>query len=199
MTRIIAGVAGGRRLETPKGDRTRPTSDRVREALFSAIEARTGSLHGLRFLDLYAGSGAIGLEAWSRGAAAVTFVEADRRTADLVVRNARGVGCAVAGVRAASVTSVLAAGTASPYDLVFSDPPYPLPDADVAHDLALLVEHGWLADDALVVVERGSRSPEPHWPVGINPPAGKRRMKKYGETTLWYATAGRIAPPEPLR
>jgi 16S rRNA (guanine966-N2)-methyltransferase len=187
VTRIIAGSAGGRRLETLKGNRTRPTSDRVREALFSAIEARTGSLHGLRFLDLYAGSGAIGLEAWSRGAEAVTFVEADRRTADLVARNAREIGCAVARVHATSVTWALSAGADAPYDLVFSDPPYPLDDATVADDLALLAAQGWLADEALVVVERGSRSPEPHWPEGIVPLPGKRRMKKYGETTLWYA------------
>ena len=187
MTRIIAGVAGGRRLETPKGDRTRPTSDRVREALFSAIEARSGSLHGLRFLDLYAGSGAIGLEAWSRGAEAVTFVESDRRTADLVARNARAIGCAVARVHAASVTATLAAGSDAPYDLVFSDPPYPLDDAAVADDLALLAAQGWLADDALVVVERGSRSPQPAWPSDLAALPGKRARKKYGETTLWFA------------
>lgn len=190
MTRIIGGSAGGRRLETPKGDRTRPTSDRVREALFSAIESWAGSLRGLRVLDLYAGSGAIGLEAWSRGAEAVTLVESDRRTADLVRRNARTVGCAVADIRAATVWSALAIAPASPYDLVFSDPPYPLAEEDLAHDLALLDEHGWLAPDALVVVERGSRSPEPLWPAGIAPLPGKRRMKKYGETTLWYAAAG---------
>ncbi|MEZ0578816.1 16S rRNA (guanine(966)-N(2))-methyltransferase RsmD [Nocardioides sp. MH1] len=187
MTRIIAGAAGGRRLETPRGDRTRPTSDRVREALFSAIEARTGSLRGLRFLDLYAGSGANGLEAWSRGAEAVTFVEADRRTADLVARNARAIGCGVASVHAAPVTAVLAAGADAPYDLVFSDPPYPLDDATVADDLALLAAQGWLADDALVVVERGTRSPGPAWPPGVVPLPGKRAAKKYGETTLWFA------------
>jgi 16S rRNA (guanine966-N2)-methyltransferase len=195
MTRIIAGTAGGRRLETPKGDRTRPTSDRVREALFSAIEARAGSLRGLRFLDLYAGSGAIGLEAWSRGAEAVTFVEADRRTADLISRNALAVGCAIADVRATAVAAALATGPVAPYDLVFSDPPYPLDEADLAHDLAVLVAHDWLADDALVVVERGSRSPEPLWPSGLAPLPGKRRIKKYGETTLWYATAGDAERP----
>ena len=75
-------------------------------------------------------------------------------------------------------------------DLVFLDPPYPLSEADLAHDLALLVDQGWLADEALVVVERGSRSPEPTWPAGITPLPGKRRMKKYGETRLWYADAG---------
>ncbi|TWG98359.1 16S rRNA (guanine966-N2)-methyltransferase [Nocardioides sp. J9] len=189
MTRIIAGVAGGRRLQTPKGEQTRPTSDRVREALFSAVEAWAGSLHDLRFLDLYAGSGAIGLEAWSRGVAAVTLVEADRRTADLVRANARSVGCDVAEVVARSVASVLAEPARSPYDIVFADPPYPLADDAVAADLAALVAHGWLADGALVVVERSRRSPEPAWPDGLEPLPGKRRLKKYGETHLWLAEA----------
>ncbi|HVK29396.1 MAG TPA: 16S rRNA (guanine(966)-N(2))-methyltransferase RsmD [Nocardioides sp.] len=189
MTRIIAGLAGGRRLQTPKGDQTRPTSDRVREALFSAIEARVGSLHDLRFLDLYAGSGAIGLEAWSRGAAAVTLVESDRRTADLIRANVRSVGCDAAEVVARSVAAVLAETARSSYDLVFSDPPYPLDDATLADDLALLVAQGWLADGALVVVERSRRSPEPTWPSGLEPLSGKRRLKKYGETHLWLAEA----------
>ncbi|MBM0124836.1 16S rRNA (guanine(966)-N(2))-methyltransferase RsmD [Pimelobacter simplex] len=189
MTRIIAGRAGGRRLQTPRGDQTRPTSDRVREALFSAIEAWAGSLHDLRLLDLYAGSGAIGLEAWSRGAAAVTLVEADRRTAELIRANARAIDCDVADVVARSVATVLAEPARAPYDLVFADPPYPLSDEAVATDLALLVEHGWLADGALVVVERSRRSPEPAWPAGLEPLAGKRRLKKYGETNLWLAEA----------
>lgn len=188
MTRIIGGVAGGRRLQTPKGDLTRPTSDRVREALFSALEFWAGSFHDLRFLDLYAGSGAIGIEAWSRGATHVTLVESDRRTADLVRANARAVGCEAADVRSRSVAAVLAERPAAPYDLVFSDPPYPLSDEALAGDLALLVANGWLADDALVVVERGSRSPEPTWPTGLEPLPGKRGRKKYGETTLWFAT-----------
>lgn len=190
MTRIIAGRAGGRRLQTPKGDQTRPTSDRVREALFSAIESWSGSLHDLRFLDLYAGSGAIGLEAWSRGAAAVTLVESDRRTADLVRANARSVGCDVAEVVARSVTATLSEPARAPYDLVFSDPPYPLADEAVAADLALLVTNGWLARGALVVVERSRRSPEPAWPSGLEPLPGKRRQKKYGETNLWLAESG---------
>ncbi|GAA4802794.1 16S rRNA (guanine(966)-N(2))-methyltransferase RsmD [Nocardioides caeni] len=189
MTRIIAGVAGGRRLQTPTGDRTRPTSDRVREALFSAIEAWAGSLHDLRFLDLYAGSGAIGLEAWSRGAAGATLVEADRRTADLIRANARSIGCDAAEVVARAVASVLAEPARASYDVVFTDPPYPLTDEALAADLALLVANGWLADGALVVVERSRRGPEPTWPAGLEPLAGKRRQKKYGETTLWLAEA----------
>lgn len=197
MTRIIAGRAGGRRLQTPKGDQTRPTSDRVREALFSAIESWAGSLHDLRFLDLYAGSGAIGLEAWSRGAAAVTLVESDRRTADLVRANARSVGCDVADVVARSVTATLSETARSSYDIVFSDPPYPLDDEAVAGDLALLAAHGWLAEGALVVVERSRRSPEPTWPAGLEPLAGRRRLKKYGETHLWLAEAGPTASLAP--
>lgn len=194
MTRIIGGAAGGRRLQTPKGDATRPTSDRVREALFSAIESWAGSLHDLRFLDLYAGSGAIGLEAWSRGAGAVTLVESDRRTVEVVRGNARDLGCTVAEVVARPVASVLAGPAPTPFDLVFSDPPYPLPEEELAGDLALLVEHGWLADGALVVVERSRRSPEPTWPRGLAPLAGKRRQKKYGETNLWLAEAAPAAP-----
>jgi 16S rRNA (guanine966-N2)-methyltransferase len=194
VTRIIGGKVGGRRLQTPKGDATRPTSDRVREALFSAIEARAGTLEGLRFLDLYAGSGAIGLEAWSRGAAAVTLVESDRRTAGVIAANARELGCADATVLARAVSAVLAEPPSAPYDLVFSDPPYPLGDDAVAEDLALLATRGWLAEEALVVVERSARSPEPTWPPGLDPLPGKRRQKRYGETTLWLASG---SPPSP--
>lgn len=190
MTRIIGGRAGGRRINTPRGAATRPTSDRVREALFSAIESWCGALHGLRVLDLYAGSGAVGLEAWSRGAEAVTLVESDRRTAALVSDNARTLGFAGADVVAAAVATVLARGAAAPYDVVFLDPPYPLEDAALGGDLALLVAHGWLAAGALVVVERSSRSPEPSWPAGLS----GTRHKRYGETTLWYAQEG--GPPD---
>jgi 16S rRNA (guanine966-N2)-methyltransferase len=185
VTRIIGGHAGGRRLQTPSGAATRPTSDRVREALFSSIESWCGSLSGLRFLDLYAGSGAVGLEAWSRGAGAVTLVESDRRTAALVGANARSLGFARAEVLAASVAATLARSPVAPYDVVFSDPPYPLDDDSVAADLAALVEHGWLVPGALVVVERAKRSPEPAWPAGLV----LGRERRYGETTLWYGHA----------
>ncbi|MDO7869165.1 16S rRNA (guanine(966)-N(2))-methyltransferase RsmD [Nocardioides jiangxiensis] len=184
MTRIIGGTAGGRRLETPKGQATRPTSDRVREALFSAIESWCGSLDGLRFLDLYAGSGAVGLEALSRGAGVATFVEQDRRTASLISRNARALGFA-ADVIPGSVGTVLSGAPRASYDVVFLDPPYPLPDADVDADLAALVAHGWLAADALVVVERASKRSSLTWPAGID----ALRERKYGETLLRYGHA----------
>lgn len=183
MTRIIGGNAGGRRIATPRGSRTRPTSDRVREALFSAVESWCGSLQGLRFLDLYAGSGAVGLEAWSRGAGVVTMVESDRRTATLIGANARDLGFAKANVLASTVAAALAAPPAAPYDVVFTDPPYPLTETELTHDLGLLVDFDWLVPGALVVVERSARSPEPTWPDGFD----GVRSKKYGETALWFA------------
>lgn len=195
MTRIIAGTARGRTLRTPKGDATRPTSDRVREALFSSVEA-LASLDGMRVLDLYAGSGALGLEAWSRGAGAVAFVEADRRTADLIRDNARAVGCTSATVTARSVATTLAEPAAEPFDLVFSDPPYPLAEERLAADLAALAT-GWLAPEALIVIERSSRSPEPTWPTGISPLPGKRGQRRYGETTLWFAEPTPEPTPDP--
>jgi 16S rRNA (guanine966-N2)-methyltransferase len=192
MTRIIGGSAGGRRITTPRGASTRPTSDRVREALFSAVESWCGSLHGLRFLDLYAGSGAVGLEAWSRGAGVVTLVEQDRRTAALISSNARALGFARANVLAASVASTLRRPPAAPYDVAFLDPPYPLADEAVAEDLRALVDHAWLVPGALVVVERSSRSPEPGWPEGFT----GIREKRYGETVLWYGHAASTPAPE---
>lgn len=194
MTRIIGGSAGGRRLQTPKGDLTRPTSDRVREALFSAVEAALGSLDGVRFLDLYAGSGAVGLEALSRGAAAATLVEQDRRTAGIVRTNAEAVGLPHAEVVTGSVARHLADRPAAPYDVVFLDPPYPLTRKAAADDLAALAANGWLVDDAVVVVERSSREPLPPWPTGFE--VGRER--RYGETTLTFATwTGRPVESDP--
>lgn len=185
MSRIIGGRAGGRRLRTPPGAATRPTSDRVREALFSTLEAQLGSLAGLRFLDLYAGSGAVGLEAMSRGAGVVTLVESDRRTARLVQDNARTLGMHRAEVVAQPVARLLAGAPRAPYDVVFADPPYALPGAEVAEVLGLLTAHGWLAAGATLVVERSARSVEPDWPSGLV----RRRAKEYGETVLWYVAA----------
>lgn len=190
MTRIISGAAGGRRIQAPRGSATRPTSDRVREALFSAVESWCGTLQGLRFLDLYAGSGAIGLEAWSRGAGVVTLVESDRRTAALIRENARRLGFAKADVRTANVATLLQQDPAAPYDVVFTDPPYPHPARDVDRDLAGLVAHGWLVPDALVVVERSVRGDGPTWPAGLEP----IRSRRYGETVLWYGHAAAADP-----
>ena len=185
MTRIIGGSAGGRRIKAPTGDSTRPTSDRVREALFSAIDAEVGSISGLRFLDVYAGSGAVGLEARSRGAGVVTLVEHDRRTATLIRQNAKTLGFTGIDVLVASAARALAHPPRAPYDIVFLDPPYAVPVDDVVVALVALRDHDWLSHDAVVVVERSSRGAELEWPDGFT----GHRMRKYGETLLWYGRA----------
>ena len=185
MTRIVAGSLGGRRITAPPGRDTRPTSDRVREALFSTLEAMT-NLHGARFADLYAGSGAVGLEAASRGAARVLLVEADAKAARVARTNVSVLGLGeVVEVAARRVDAVLATGPDRAYDVVFADPPYPTSDTEVVQMLAALADRGWLAPDAVVVVERSVRSPEPDWPAGLSDQRGRR----YGETMLWYGRA----------
>lgn len=191
MTRIIGGVAGGRRLQTHRGATTRPTSDRVREALFSSIESWCGSLSGLRFLDLYAGSGAVGLEAWSRGAGVVTLVEQDRRTTGLIRTNARVIGFPGADVISATVATTLRRSPLAPYDVVFLDPPYPLATDDLEADLRLLADHDWLVPGAMVVAERSVRSEQPAFPGGFT----DLRERRYGETVLWYGHAAPASPP----
>jgi 16S rRNA (guanine966-N2)-methyltransferase len=185
VTRIIGGHAGGRRLQTQRGSHTRPTSDRVREALFSTIESWCGSLTGLRFLDLYAGSGAVGIEAWSRGAGVVTLVEQDRRASALIRDNARSVGFRAAHVVTASVAATLRRTPSAPYDLAFLDPPYPHGTEGVEADLQALCDQGWLVPGALVAVERSTRSVAPAFPACFS----EVRDKHYGETTLWYGHA----------
>ena len=184
MTRIISGAAGGRRLQTLPGAVTRPTSDRVREALFSRLEHR-GLLEGTKVLDLYAGSGALGLEAASRGASLVLLVESSRAAAKVIRANIGIVGRP--GVRLLGDRVERALGAGPPggirMDLVLIDPPYDLSEEGLASVLAVLVERGWLATEAFVVVERSSRSPQPRWPEGLELSGEKR----YGETTVWFA------------
>lgn len=180
MTRIIAGSAGGRSLSTPKGSRTRPTTDRVREAMFSRLESLI-DFEDAQVLDLYAGSGALGLESASRGAPEVTCVESDKLTAAVIQRNASDLGLGAVRVRCDRVERVLRAGPGpTAYDLVLADPPYPLDEDAIAAMLVLLVEKRWLRTDSVVMLERSSRSPDPRWPVGLGP----QRRKAYGETTL---------------
>jgi len=183
VTRIVAGTLGGRRIAAPPGAGTRPTSDRVREALFSAVQAEA-DLAGARFVDLYAGSGAVGLEALSRGAAHVLLVESDPRAARVIRENVATLGAAPAArLVTGRAATVLAAGPdGDPYDVVFADPPYAVPDAEITAMLAALVDGGWLAPDALVVVERSTRTGPVGWVEGIT----GGRSRRYGETTLWY-------------
>ncbi|MEW2341705.1 MULTISPECIES: 16S rRNA (guanine(966)-N(2))-methyltransferase RsmD [Streptomyces] len=187
MTRVIAGRAKGRRLSVPPGNGTRPTSDRAREGLFSTWQSLLGGpLDGERVLDLYAGSGAVGLEALSRGAGHVLLVEADARAARTVRENARALGLPGAEVRAGKAEqTVRTAPPPDPYDLVFLDPPYAVRDDALREILLTLRTGGWLASEALVTVERGTRGGEFRWPDGF----GALRSRRYGEGTFWYGRA----------
>jgi 16S rRNA (guanine966-N2)-methyltransferase len=192
MTRIVAGFAGSLVLAVPKYG-TRPTSDRVREAIFSALEAKD-AIHNARVLDLYAGSGALGLEAASRGARAVTLVEKSfgttkicRKNAEAILRAAPTRDSVDIRVTGQPVQAFLS-GSGSRFDLVFLDPPYELGEVELGHNLAAL--GALLAEDAVVVVERSSRSPEPDWGARIE----LTRRKDYGDTTVWYAVAAPLPP-----
>jgi 16S rRNA (guanine966-N2)-methyltransferase len=185
VTRIVAGIAGGRRLRTPDGDRTRPTSGRVREAVFSTIESLMGSWDGVHVLDLYAGSGALGLEALSRGARSAVFVESHRRTAGLVEVNARELGLGEASVAARTAQQYVQRSRRAdelPFDVVFADPPYAVHGSELTAICASLVTGDWLADGAVLVLERASRSEEFCWPEGLQ----AVRHRAYGDTALWY-------------
>lgn len=181
-------MAGGRRLAVPPSG-TRPTSDRVREALFSAL-AHDPGLDGVAVLDLCAGSGALGLEALSRGAEHVLLVECDKRAVAVLRRNVVAVGLPGAEVRHAPVAAVLAAPADRPYDVLLADPPYAMPDAEVAGWLTDAHAHGWLAPEAVVVVERPTRGGPFPWPA----PLQATRERRYGETTLHVARCYRLRP-----
>ncbi len=186
MTRVIAGAAGGRRLATAPGRTTRPTSDRTREGLFATVAAIRGGVDGATVLDLYAGSGAVGLEALSRGAADVLLVESDARAAQVIRQNIAVVGLPGARLVTDRVDRMLGRGPDGPLrDFVFADPPYAVSDDELGRVLVALLEQGWLAPGALVALERSTRSGPPTWPVGY----GFDRSRKYGEATLWYGLA----------
>jgi 16S rRNA (guanine966-N2)-methyltransferase len=211
MTRVIAGEAGGRRLAVPPGTTTRPTSDRAREGLFASLLSELGTFDGRRVLDLYAGSGAIGLEALSRGAERVLLVESDARAAAVIKANVAAVAMPGATVAVDRVERLLSRPPAGPskgasaeaeadveadvdvdadadvgrYDVVLADPPYALTDAAVTRVLTLL-GGGWLTEGALVVIERATRSGPLDWPPGYLP----SKSRRYGEATFWYGWHG---------
>jgi 16S rRNA (guanine966-N2)-methyltransferase len=186
VTRVIAGEAGGRRLAVPGGRETRPTSDRAREGLFATISSVVGSLAGARVLDLYAGSGAVGLEALSRGAGHVLLVESGARAGRVVRENIDTLGLPGAQLIVDRVERVLARGPeGGRYDIVFADPPYALGGDEVSAMLTALADRAWLAPGALVIVERATRSGPVRWPAGY----AADRARRYGEATFWYGLA----------
>ena len=195
MSRIIAGSVGGRRISMPPGAHTRPTTDRVREAIFSAVAAWAATsaaapqetLAGLGFCDLYAGSGAVGLEASSRGAAPVLLVEHDRRTAQHIRRSSQDLGLDVT-VQVGDVPSLLRRSAPAGFDIVFADPPYEQETSVVGAQLADLVDHGWVSRPGLVILERSRRSAPPDWPVAVT----KTWVRAYGETTVYFGSVERM-------
>lgn len=184
MVRIVAGVAGGRRLGVPPRG-TRPTTDRVREALFNVLAVHR-DFDGLRVLDLYAGSGALGLEALSRGAISALFIDNDRRAAEVIGRNVEALGLPGATVRRASVAAVLAAGAPAPMDLVFADPPYDVAALEVRQVIDGLCRYGWVAPGCVVMVERPTSAPGSSWPDAWT----QWPVRRYGDTRLDAAEAG---------
>ena len=184
MTRIVGGVAKGRRLAVPQRG-TRPTSERAREALFNSLRGLV-EIDGARVLDLFAGTGAVGLEALSRGAAGVEFVESERAACEIVKRNVATIALDGAVLHRRQVGPFLIGTTPDqPFDLVFADPPYAYGEAHLSVLLSTLVEGPWLAENAVVVVERSARGAEPTWPDGL----ALVKQKRYGEGVLWYGRA----------
>jgi 16S rRNA (guanine966-N2)-methyltransferase len=188
VTRIIAGRARGRRLATPTGHDTRPTADRAREALFSSLESLTGGWEGRRVIDLYAGCGAVGLEALSRGAATAVLVDDSAKAVAVIRRNIAELGLAGADVFEEPVELYVRRTPPLPYDVLFADPPYAMDGDTLRAVLADAVAHRLLAEGAVVVVERSSRDTPWLWPQGIEP----GRERRYGEATLWYGYAAAV-------
>lgn len=181
MTRIIGGDFRGRSIKVPDAE-TRPTSSRVREAIFSSVEHAVSGLDDLRVLDLFSGSGAFGIESISRGAAEAVLIEKDLRAADTLHSNVANFGIKNARVVIADAFSEVAQKSGrGTFDVVFIDPPYVFEDQDVNLLISNLVANDWLNDYALIVVERGSRS-QVQWPESIE----ELRKKVYGDTSIWY-------------
>lgn len=185
MTRVVAGRWRGRRLRVPRAG-TRPTSDRVREAVFARLDHQLGDWAGLAVLDLYAGSGALGIEALSRGAARATFVEADRHTAGVIRGNVAAVGAQEAAtVLVGRVERLGPPPDGRSFDVVLADPPYELDPATLATVLSGVAARGWIATGAEMVVETARRSAGPPWPSEFE----RQAERDYGDTRVWYGRA----------
>ena len=184
--RIIAGVAKGRSLSSVAGA-TRPTSDRAREAIFSTLTSEFGDFLGLHVLDLFSGSGAMGLEALSRGASLVHCVEKDDASAKTIstnnalVQKAQPVG--VFHLFHISAQKFVDTPAQNQYHFVYIDPPYDFADAELVQVLEKLLENNFYKDGAVIAVERASKSPQPVWPLGYEP----SRTKVYGQASIYYA------------
>ena len=188
--RIIAGVAKGRELKSPHSDGVRPTSDRAREGLFSTLESEFGTMVDLRFLDLYAGSGAVGVEALSRGAIEVHAVEYEMQTAEVARANFDLVnGAGSHHVYRESVEKFLesasARGEDHAYDIIFMDPPYDVSNAVIERLLGLIIEGNLLQPRGLVAIERDTKGKVFEWPQA--PRAMEQvKVRSYGQGSIYY-------------
>ncbi len=191
VPRIIAGSAKGRRIGAPEGKSTRPTSDRAREALFSALNSQLKSWAGRSFLDLYAGSGAVGLEAASRGAARVVLVESDAKALSCIRSNMDVLAIPNVELFSATVDRYVQEKRQG-FDVIFADPPFELPTPTLLKVLADLVTCGALSAGTVVVLERSTRDQPWIWPDGIT----SLRERHYGESTLWYGQALQAEPSQ---
>jgi 16S rRNA (guanine966-N2)-methyltransferase len=184
--RIIAGMAKGRNLFSPIGA-TRPTSDRAREALFSSLESEFGSMSDLNFLDLYCGSGAVGAEALSRGAAVVYAIDNDDKATTVarqnleLLQNISGVG--TYNVVTSSVGKFLEKGADLTFDVVFVDPPYDLPNNEIEKTMEALLRNGFLKPSSVIAIERDAKSRPLNWPAGLQ----EVKQRKYGAAMIIYA------------
>jgi len=188
--RIIAGLAKGRSIDAV-ASATRPTSDRAREALFSTLASEFGEFDGLNVLDLYAGTGAIALEALSRGAAIVHAVEKDDSAAKAITSNYENMRTAQCPgtfhLYSMSVHRFLQDKAAHMYHFIYIDPPYEVEDIDVIETLIQLRDGGYLDPQALIAIERNSRVKEISWPEEFE----ELREKKYGQATIFYGVPTR--------
>jgi 16S rRNA (guanine966-N2)-methyltransferase len=184
--RVIAGMAKGRNLISPIGA-TRPTSDRAREALFSSLESEFGSLNNLSLLDLYCGSGAVGVEALSRGAAIVTAIDNDEKATNIARQNfellEKLTGVGTYSVITISAGKFLDKASDIPYDIVFLDPPYELPNNEIEKNISALLSNNYLKPSSVVAIERDSKSRPLAWPTGLT----EVKIRKYGAATIYYA------------
>jgi 16S rRNA (guanine966-N2)-methyltransferase len=189
--RIIAGSAKGRRLLSPEGTSARPTSDRAREALFSSLESEYGDLRGIRFLDLFSGSGAVSAEAISRGARACVAVESDR-AALAIARSNIEMAQSLSDVEEVTIVDSdvesFSSRFSNPYDVIFMDPPYAFPDQDLQLLLKQLMKSGAIVKESLIVIERASRTDTFPWPDEMR----QVKVRKYGNAAIFYGEIGRV-------
>ena len=186
--RIIAGSAKGRKLVSPEGDTARPTSDRAREALFSSLESEFNNMEGIRFLDLFAGSGAVTAEAISRGASSCTLVDSDRLAMEIARKNVEIARSSLQSVKAVEVNFIdddaetFVKRKSNPFDVIFIDPPYAYPDLELTEMVTHLLENGYIAPSTLVVIERANRASEFPWPDSMR----EVKVRRYGNAAIFY-------------